>query len=98
MRWSNGSVTLGSFGLPRFFDQVLYNPSGMVSLSSEGLGRQVSEGAVRSLGARLGLPLPESLGGITERQEPGRIKALRSQPSVEAFDVSVISGFAGARE
>jgi len=46
----------------RFFDHVLRNLSGLISLSSEGMGRQVSEGVVGSLGVELGLRMPEFLG------------------------------------
>ena len=78
---------------PRFLDRVLCNFPSLFSPSSEGLGRQVSEGAVGSLGVELGLPLQEFLSGILKREEPGRVEAFGPEPSVEALDVSVVSGF-----
>src|SRR5207248_7357453 len=72
--------------------------SGLLSLPSEGPGRQVTQGRVRPLGVVVDPPRLDPFARIGQREEPAGVETLGPDTGIEGFDERIVGRRAWPRE
>src|SRR3954454_9299455 len=91
-------MSLGPVELTPFVVHGLCKFLGCDSLLGEGSGRQAAQSRVRSIFVVVAPPVLDALTGISQRQEPRSVQALRSKTAVERLDIGVVGRLARSGE